>query len=89
MARLIYTEGFLEDMLLVELPSKRSQIMETVGLLERFPELGSAHVRTSMAHAFGRGVRKLPVSPFFVVYEYHEAKDEVVILGLMPQRLVR
>ena len=86
MARLVYTDSFIEDMTMVELASKRDEIFDKINLLSDFPDLGSANVPVSIRLRFGSSVRKLVISPFDVVYEHDQASDSVNILGLVHQR---
>ena len=89
MARLVYTEGFVDDVARVELPGKRDEIFRYVAMLADFPEAGSPVVAASVADRFGNGVRKLAVRPFLVVYEYRKAEDAVYFLGLVHQKRAR
>ena len=86
MAKLVYTDAFIEDMTSVELTGKRDEVFDKVDLLSDFPDLGSANVPMSIRLRFGNSVRKLVVSPFDVVYEHDQASDSVNILGLVHQR---
>ena len=86
MARLVYTDSFIEDMTMVELASKRDEIFDKIDLLSDFPDLGSANVPASIRLRFGSSVRKLVISPFDGVYEYDQASDSVNMLGLVHQR---
>ena len=86
MARLVYTDSFIEDMTMVELASKRDEIFDKNNLLSDFPDLGSANVPVSIRLRFGSSVRKIVISPFDVVYEHDQASDSVNILGLVHQR---
>lgn len=90
MARLIFTEGFVEDVAdKVELATKRAQIQAACRLLADFPEMGLPSPRTTLKEAFGEGIRTIPVSPFTVVYEYSAPLETVYVLGLMHGRQVR
>lgn len=86
MARLFYSEAFIEDITGVELTNKRDEIFERVDLLADFPDLGSLNVPDSIRMRFGDSVRKLVISPFDVLYEYDRASESVHILGLVHQR---
>ena len=86
MAELIYTEGFITDMIKVEQATKRAEIMRTVDLLSSFPELGSSNTPLSIRERFGTKIRKLAVNPFLVIYEYDQQNDAVCIYGLDHQR---
>ena len=87
MARLIYSDAFIEDMMAVELAGKRDEIFDRVDLLSDFPDLGSANVPESIRSRFGDCVRKLVVSPFDIVYEHDRVSDSVNLLGLVHQRI--
>lgn len=86
MAKLVYSDAFIEDMTTVEFASKRDEIFNKLDLLSDFPDLGSANVPESIRLRFGSSVRKLVVSPFDVVYEHDWEADSVHILGLVHQR---
>ena len=86
MPELMYTEGFIEDIVQVELESKRKEIFGITDLLSDFPELGSNNLPASIFDCYGGSVRKLAVRPFFIIYEYLESEDAVYLLGLDHQR---
>ncbi|HIW75639.1 MULTISPECIES: type II toxin-antitoxin system RelE/ParE family toxin [Gordonibacter] len=86
MPELIYTEGFVADVAQIRFESKRNEIKRRVDLLSGFPELGSPNLPRSLVEQYGDTVRKLVVSPFLIVYEYHEDEDTVYLLGLIHQR---
>ena len=86
MPELMYTEGFIEDVVQVELESKRKEIFGITDLLSDFPELGSNNLPASIFDCYGGSVRKLAVRPFFIIYEYRESEDAVYLLGLDHQR---
>lgn len=89
MADLVFTEGFVADVSeMVASMGMRSNIKAACELLGDFPEMGTSVVRESLVRTFGHGIRKLPVSPFIVVYEYRSVSDEVVILGLVHAKQV-
>ena len=86
MPELMYTEGFIEDIVQVELESKRKEIFGITDLLSDFPELGSNNLPASIFDCYGGSVRKLAVRPFFIIYEYRESEDAVYLFGLDHQR---
>ena len=86
MAKLVYSDAFIEDMTTVELASKRNEVFDRIDLLSDFPELGSSNVPMSIRLRFGDSVRKLVVCPFDVVYEYDRSCESVHVLGLVHQR---
>ena len=57
------------------------QIKHTLSLLPDNPEIGSANVRQSLLDRYGRGIRKLPLSTFVIVYRVSE--DYVDVLALV------
>ena len=85
-AKLVYSDAFIEDMTAVKLASKRAEIFDKADLLSDFPDLGSANVPESIRANFGSSVRKLVVSPFDVIYEHDPEASSVNILGLVHQR---
>ncbi len=89
MARLVYTEGFADDVARVELTRTREEIFRHVAMLADFPKAGSSNVATSVIDEFGSDIRKLAVRPFLIVYEYREAENVVYLLGLVHQKRAR
>ncbi len=89
MAKLVFSEAFIEDMLAVELANKRDEILEKVDLLSSFPELGSGNVPASIRAKYGDSIHKLVVSPFDVIYDHDLDSDTVNVLGLIHQRTAR
>ncbi len=86
MAEVIFTEGFMDDVHLVQREEKLDEILDRIALLKENPELGSTLLPQSIRRRFGSHVRKLVVSPFDVIYEYLPQDDAVVVLGLIHQR---
>ena len=66
--------------------SKRvlDQIENCVSLLETSPEIGSANVRQSLIDRFGKGIRKIPVSTFVIVYRFDGRVVDVLALVYGP-----
>ena len=60
MPELMYTEGFIEDIVQVELESKRKEIFGITDLLSDFPELGSNNLPASIFDCYGGSVEKPP-----------------------------
>lgn len=88
MTEIVLTEGFLEDMRIVQREEKTDEILDRISLLESSPEIGSALLPPSIVRKYGPQVRKLIVMPFDVIYEYMLADDTVVVLALVHQRSV-
>ena len=86
MAKLIYSDAFIEDMLAVELESKRDELLARADLLSDFPDLGSRNIPESIRVRYGDPVRKLVVDPFDIVYEHDADAGAVYVLGLVHQR---
>ena len=86
MSRILYTERFLHDMQQVALPSKQSEIYDSIDLLQTIPSLGSARLPQAIEESFGGTVRKLAVTPFLVIYEYLDSEGTILILGLVHER---
>ena len=89
MARLVYTEGFVDDLARIQLSAKRKEIFRYIAMLADFPKAGSTNVAASVVDEFDSGIRKLTVQPFLVVYEYHETEAAVCLLGLVHQKRAR
>ena len=60
MPELMYTEGFIEDIVQVELESKRKEIFGITDLLSDFPKLGSIFSPASIFDCYGGSVRSSP-----------------------------
>ena len=89
MARMIYTEGFLDDAACVYSPKVQADLENALAAIEAFPRIGSADVPSSIREQFGDGVLKAIVKPFDLIYEYLEEADSVVVYGLVPFRAAR
>lgn len=89
MARMVYTEGFLEDASYVYSPRVQENLASALAAIEAFPRIGSQSIPTSIKERFGDGVLKVVVKPFDLVYEYLEEADTVVVYGLVPFRAAR
>lgn len=86
MTRVLLSEGFKQDVLIVESDRVLAGIFRALDLLEIMPTAGSRDVPASASALFGQGVRKLVVSPFDIIYRYDEDADEVRVAGLIHQR---
>lgn len=88
-ARLVYAEQFVEDMVQVGSAAKRKHILDVCGQLAEFPLMGSADVPFSLLRSYGPGLRKLSVRPFVMVCRYDEDVDTAYVPGLAHSRAVR
>lgn len=88
MAKVIFTERFVQDAAVIWSPRIRENLRSSLESIETFPELGSGLVPQSIKQEFGDNVRKLVVGPFDLVYEYDKDQDHVMIYGLIPQRKI-
>lgn len=89
MASIVFTEGFMDDVAIVEREEKLDEILDAISILEDSPEIGSAILSESLQRRFGPQVRKLIVRPFDIIYDYLPKEDAVVILTLVHQRGAR
>lgn len=89
MARMIYTEGFLDDAAAIYSPRVRQELLQVLSAIETFPGIGSSAVPTSIQEQYGSGVLKAVIKPFDLVYEYNKEDDIVVVYGLVPFRAAR
>lgn len=89
MARMIYTEGFLDDASFIYSPRVKEDLANALRSIESFPRIGSTAVPVSIKEQFGHGVLKVIVKPFDLIYEYDEEADLVVVYGLIPFRAAR
>lgn len=78
------TEEFIDG--LARIYSKRvlDQIKNLVSLLETASELGSSQVRPALTARYGKGIRKLPVSTFIIVYRFDGQTVDVLALVYGP-----
>lgn len=85
MSKVILTEPFLQQMQQVESARVRDRIFHDIELLPAVPHLGSANLPASIIEKYGHNVRKLPITPFLVIYT-ELPPDDFLILGLMYGR---
>ena len=88
MNEIVYTEGFLEDMLQVTSSRVEEAVFDAIDLLPYAPVLGSRSLPDSLSRRYGGNVRKMAVSPFDVVYRITDDGD-FLILGLVHMRAAR
>ena len=85
MNQIIYTDGFLEDMLQVQTQKLEDEIFDTIDLRPHIAIMGSTNLPDSIVMRYGANVRKLPIKPFDVIYEITDDED-FVVLGMIHQR---
>lgn len=88
MNRIIYTMGFLEDMLQVESERVENEIFHALDLLPHVPVLGSCSVPSSLQGKYGANARKMAIPPFDVVYAITDDED-FLVLGVVHMRSAR
>ncbi len=86
MARLIFSDTFVDALADVQSERVYQRIITLVSYLEHMPEMGSPDVPEAARRRFGEGARKLVASPFDVLYLYDADRDEVHVDGLVHQR---
>ena len=89
MARLLFSEQFLDDAATVRSPRVKERLHGVLHMIERFPESGSAYRRASITDQFGPGVRTCAISPSDLVYRYDRESDTVYLYGLVNQKTAR
>lgn len=89
MARMIYTDGFVEDLSYVYSDRVLNDIRKALDAIETFPKIGSTDIPQSVVDMFGSTVLKAIVKPFDLIYEYDEPADVVVVYALVPFRRAR
>lgn len=89
MARLLFSEQFLDDAATVWSPRVNEHLHSVLRMIERFPESGSACRRASIVDRFGPDVRTCALSPFDLVYRYDRESDTVYLHGLINQKTAR
>lgn len=89
MARLVITEGFVDDLSQVWSARVPKRIRESLENLETYPELGSTLLPVRMRKTYGESVRRLTVAPFDVTYEFDRGTDCVYVYALVSCRRMR
>ena len=87
MAKLLFSEQFLDDAATISSPRISERLHRILRMLERFPRSGSASVPPSIAEQFGPNIRKCAVNPFDLVYRYDPESDTVFLEGLINQKM--
>lgn len=86
MARLLFSDSFVDDLAQVQSQRVYRRIISLVSYLENMPEMGSPDIPEAARKRYGNGARKLVASPFDVLYVYDAERDEVHVDGLVHQR---
>lgn len=89
MARLLFSEQFLDDAATIFSPRVSARLHRVLQMIEQFPESGSSRVPASIERQFGPDVRKCAMNPFDLVYRYDRESDTVYLYGLINQRAAR
>ena len=89
MARLVITEGFVDDLSQVWSARVSKRIRESLENLETYPELWSTLLSVRMRKTYGEPVRRLTVAPFDVIYEFDRGTDCVYVYALVSCRRMR
>lgn len=84
MARMLYTDGFIEDLSFVYSDKVQDNIRKALDAIEVFPKIGSNDIPRSVADNYGLTVLKIAVNPFDLIYEYDESADTVILYALVP-----
>ena len=84
MARMLYTDGFIEDLSFVYSDEVQDNIRKALNAIEVFPKIGSNDIPRSVADNYGSTVLKIAVNPFDLIYEYDESADTVILYALVP-----
>ncbi len=85
MHEIIYTDAFIGDMAKVYSEKVRNGIFNSIDLLPVVPILGSTDLPEYIIRKYGSSVRKMPISPFLVIYKILDDED-FLILGLVHER---
>ena len=88
MARLVVTEGFVDDLSQVWPARVSKRIRESLENLETYPELGSTLLPVRMRKTYGESVKRLTVAPFDVIYEFDRSTDCVYVYALVSCRRI-
>lgn len=77
-------EEFINGLATVYSPRILEQIESTIDLLKTAPELGSTQVRPCLTERYGKGLRKIPLSTFVIVYRFDGSTVDVLALVYGP-----
>jgi hypothetical protein len=88
MAKVVISQGFIDDLIVVTSNKVLTNIIHTVELLETIPNMGSCDLPRSIREEFGNHAHKIPVNPFDIITLYDETADEVIVVSLIHQRAV-
>ena len=86
MARMVYTEGFLDDASYIWSSTVQERLERALEAIEAFPLIGSNAIAPSIKEEFGPSVLKVVVKPFDLIYEYDAELDIVIVYGLVHFR---
>lgn len=86
MARMLYSETFLDDVETIYSPRVMQHLRMVLQMIETFPRSGSSDVPASIQSRFGGEVRKCAIAPYDLIYTYQAEDDVVRVRGLVPQR---
>ncbi len=86
MAKLLLTEQFMDDARTIWSPRVKKRLVRLLSIIESFPESGLPNIPSPLVEEFGPGIRKCPIDPYYLVYEYDSEFDVVAVYGLVPQR---
>ena len=89
MARLVVTEGFVDDLAQVWSACVSKRFRESLENLETYPELWSTLLSARMRKTYGESVRRLTVAPFDVICEFDRGTDCVYVYALVSCRRMR
>lgn len=88
MAKLLLTNTFLDELASLDdaVVEETWAKLETV---EAFPGVGSALLEPYLRSTYGPSCLKVAVYRYDLIYRRNDADNEVHILGIVPQRVVR
>lgn len=86
MPRIEFSESFASDLASVESSAIQARVLSNIENIRCFAEFGNPNLPESIKREFGKGVRKVAVNPFDLVYTYYPDLDLVRIEALVHQR---
>lgn len=86
MPRLEYSQRFADDLARVTSAKVEAQVYRVLDNIEAFPDIGSMLLPESIRSEFGKGIRKVVVGPFDLVYTFYPDRDLVRVEALIHQR---
>ena len=89
MARLAVSDDYVTRRNEIGSDRMRKRLDDALVSLWRFPRLGSKVVSRQVRRRYGKGVRKVTVAPYQIIYSYDAASDTVFVYNLLFTPAIR